>query len=76
MLPIAEALAKVSTIVGVVTRPDAPKGRGKLMQPPPLKVWAASRGLQVLQPTDLRAVPFLESFRGMQPDLVLTAAYG
>ncbi len=76
MRPVAESLANVSTIVGVVTRPDAPKGRGKAMQPPPLKVWAASRGVQVLQPADLRADVFLKPLRGMQADLVLTAAYG
>lgn len=76
MLPIAETLASVSRIVGVVTRPDAPKGRGKAMQPPPLKVWAAAKGFQVLQPTDLRATGFLELLRGMQADMVVTAAYG
>lgn len=76
MRPIAETLASVSRVVGVVTRPDAPKGRGKTLQSPPLKMWAASKGIQVLQPTDLRAEIFLEPLRGMRADLVLTVAYG
>ena len=41
-------------VVGVVTQPDKPKGRGYELQPPPVKVYATERGIPVYQPTTLK----------------------
>ena len=41
-------------IVGVVTQPDKPRGRGNIMTPPPVKVYAESVGIPVYQPTTLK----------------------
>ncbi len=63
-------------IVGVVTQPDKPQGRGKRLQSPPVKELAASYGLLVLQPERVRDESFLQLFRGLNPDLVAVAAFG
>lgn len=63
-------------VVGVVTQPDRPKGRKRTLTPPPVKELALSRGLSVFQPEKLRHPDAVEQIRQMQPDLIVTAAYG
>ncbi len=63
-------------LVGVVTQPDRPQGRGKILQPPPVKVLALAQGLPVLQPARVGSEAFLQTFRQLAPDLVVLAAYG
>ena len=45
-------------ICGVVTQPDKPKGRGYALLPPPVKVYAAEKGIPVYQPATLRDEAF------------------
>lgn len=63
-------------VVGVVTQPDKPKGRGYAMQPPPVKVFATERGLPVYQPETLRNGAFDEELRSLAPDVIVVVAYG
>jgi len=63
-------------VIGVVTQPDRPQGRGRTMAPPPVKVLAEGLGLTVLQPEKVRTPDFLETFRRLTPDLVIVAAFG
>ncbi|MDI9569336.1 MAG: methionyl-tRNA formyltransferase [Pseudomonadota bacterium] len=63
-------------IVGVVTQPDKPRGRGRRLQPPPTKELAAAHELLILQPERVRDESFLQLFRGLNPDLVTVAAFG
>lgn len=63
-------------IVGVVTQPDRPRGRGKRMVPSPVKEWAQEKGLKVLQPLRARDEEFIERIKSLSPDLIVTAAYG
>jgi len=63
-------------VVGVVTQPDRPKGRDLKLQPSPVKVLGLSAKLPVLQPERARSAEFLEVLRGLQPDLIVVAAYG
>lgn len=63
-------------VVGVVTQPDKPKGRGRRLQPSPVKDLAEENGLLVLQPDQVRDESFLQIFRGLNPDLVVVAAFG
>lgn len=65
-------------IVGVVTRPDRPKGRGQHLIPSPVKVFAQSHRLPVLQPERVRNMDreFIDLFRQLAPDLVVVAAFG
>ncbi len=63
-------------IVGVVTQPDKPKGRGYTLMPPPVKVKAEELGLPVYQPERVRGEEFAELLSSLSPDLILVVAYG
>ncbi len=63
-------------VVGVVTQPDKPKGRGYAMQPPPVKVFAAERGLPVYQPETLKNGAFDAELAALAPDVIVVVAYG
>jgi methionyl-tRNA formyltransferase len=64
------------SVIGVVTQPARPKGRGKQLAPPPLKVFAEAHHLSILQPEHVRSPEFLELFRRLAPDLVVVVAFG
>lgn len=63
-------------VVAVVTQPDRPKGRKRVLTPPPVKVEAELRGIPVLQPEKLRHADSVAALRKLKPDLIVTAAYG
>ena len=63
-------------IVGVVTQPDKPKGRSYKMTPPPVKVYAEEKGLDVYQPVTLKDEAFKEELEALDPDIIIVAAYG
>ncbi|MBN2438182.1 MAG: methionyl-tRNA formyltransferase [Deltaproteobacteria bacterium] len=63
-------------VIGVVTQPDRPQGRGQTLAPPPVKTAAEVLGIPVLQPGNVRHPDFLETFRTLAPDLVIVAAFG
>ena len=63
-------------LVAVVTRPDAPAGRGQHQVRSPVGAWADERGLPVLTPAKPREPEFLETLRGLAPDCVPVVAYG
>ncbi|MEP3390589.1 MAG: methionyl-tRNA formyltransferase, partial [Reichenbachiella sp.] len=62
-------------IVGVITAPDRPKGRGKKLQGTPVKEYAESVGIQVLQPTNLKSEEFLSDLRDLKADLQIVVAF-
>ncbi len=63
-------------VVAAVTQPDKPKGRGNKLTAPPVKEFAIKNGIQVLQPAKIKTLEFVEQIRELQPDLLITAAYG
>ncbi|OLO40841.1 methionyl-tRNA formyltransferase [Alkalihalophilus pseudofirmus] len=63
-------------IVGVVTQPDRPKGRKRVLTPPPVKVEAVLHGLTVLQPEKIKEKEELAKVLALEPDLIVTAAFG
>jgi len=76
-VPSLEALIGAGhEIVLVVTQPDRPKGRKKTLTPPPVKDAALLRGLPVEQPERLRSSNTVARISELQPDLIVTAAYG
>ena len=76
-VPALQALLEgPDDIIGVVCQPDKPKGRGKKLSPPPVKMVALQHDLPVLQPTSIRTDEFLDQVREMDPDLIVVAAYG
>ena len=63
-------------VVGVVTQPDKPKGRGKTMLPTPVKEEAMKHGFPVFQPVKVRDPEFQEVLEGLEPDIIVVAAFG
>ena len=64
------------SVIGVVTQPDRPKGRGQGLTASPIKILALASGIDVLQPEKASAPEFIETLRGLQPDLIVVVAYG
>lgn len=62
--------------VGVVTRPDRPRGRGRKTSPSPVRRFAEARGYRVLTPPSPRSQVFLDEVRAMQPEISVVVAYG
>ena len=63
-------------VVGVVTQPDKPRGRGYNLQPPPVKVYAMEQGLAVYQPETLKNGAFDDTLKALAPDVIVVVAYG
>ncbi|MGM9681368.1 MAG: methionyl-tRNA formyltransferase [Eubacteriales bacterium] len=63
-------------VIGAVTQPDKPKGRGYTLTPPPVKVAAIEAGIPVFQPETLKNEAFLPVLQKLNPDLIAVVAYG
>lgn len=63
-------------VVGVVTQPDKPKGRGRKLKPPPIKALAERHDIRVLQPAKIKTDQFYKELSELRPDLICVAAYG
>ncbi len=63
-------------VVGVVTRPDEPRGRGLGTEPSAVGALAARRGIPTLKPIKIRTPEFLSELKAFEPDLLVVAAYG
>jgi methionyl-tRNA formyltransferase len=75
--PTLEALlASRHQVLGVVTQPDRPKGRGQKLIATPVKSIALKAGLPVYQPEKIRDPAFLKILESLRPELMVVAAYG
>ena len=63
-------------IIAAVTQPDRPVGRKKVMTPPPVKVEALKHNIPVYQPEKIRKSEELQQIIALQPDVIVTAAFG
>src|ERR1043165_1050429 len=71
-----DALVKAGcTIIGVITAPDKPAGRGMQLQQSAVKKYALEHGLKVLQPEKLKDPVFLEELASLQADLQVIVAF-
>jgi methionyl-tRNA formyltransferase len=76
-LPPLHALVEEGhEVVGVVTQPDRPAGRGRGVHPSPVKEAAAALGIPVLQPERARGDEFLAQLRALDPEISVVVAYG
>lgn len=76
-LPSLRALrASGHEVVAVVSRPDAPVGRGRRVAPSPVAEHAAAHGVEVLKPAKVRDPGFLERLRAIGPECCAVVAYG
>ena len=76
-VPSLEALLKSDDqVVGVVTQPDRPKGRGQEVIPSPVKAVCQREGIPVLQPLKMKDPAFLDALRVWKPDIIAVTAFG
>ncbi|MBI5011173.1 MAG: methionyl-tRNA formyltransferase, partial [Bacteroidia bacterium] len=62
-------------VVGVVTVPDKPAGRGRTLQKSPVKIFAESSYIQILQPSNLKDPDFVNTLIGLKPDIFIVVAF-
>ncbi|MBA3074107.1 MAG: methionyl-tRNA formyltransferase [Anaerolineae bacterium] len=72
---ILESLVTKYKVVGVVTQPDRPAGRGKVLTSPPVKVLADQLGIATIQPERLKDEAFAQ-LQAWNPDVIVVAAFG
>ena len=70
------SLCREFSVVGVLTQPDKPKGRGYTLTPPPIKVEAEKLGIPVYQPETLKDFAIKELLEELSPDVIAVVAYG
>lgn len=76
-LPSLEALLTAGEeVLGVVTQPDRPRGRGQRVSPAPVKELALSWNLPVLQPQRLKDAALVQELTALRPELIIVVAYG
>jgi methionyl-tRNA formyltransferase len=73
--PLKALLDSGFTVCAVVTAPDKPAGRGKKLQSSAVKEFALSQGIKVLQPEKLKDQLFLETLKGLEPDIQVVVAF-
>lgn len=75
--PILTALVEEGyDVLAVVTQPDRPVGRKKILTPPPVKEAALAHGIEVLQPKKISGSPEMERLIALEADVIVTAAFG
>jgi len=75
-VPTLKTLSEQYSVVALICQPDRPAGRGRASRPPATKVFAVEAGIPVLQPDRLRDAEVISHIAGLQPELVVVAAYG
>jgi methionyl-tRNA formyltransferase len=75
-LPALRILAENVPVVGVVTQPDRPAGRGRTLTPPPVKSLAQELNLPLIQPRRLREPESMSQLKQWKPELIVVAAFG
>ena len=75
-VPSLNALFGAHEVVGVVTRPDRPRGRGQKVTSSPVKIAATAHGTQILQPSRLSEPDWLKDIAALRADIAVVAAYG
>lgn len=72
---LARLIATGAAIVGVVTGPDKPRGRGQKLQPTPVKELALRHAIPLLQPASVKDPAFADAVRALEPDLAVVVAF-
>lgn len=76
-LPCLEALHQSKhQLLAVYTQPDRPSGRGRKVQPSPIKAWATTHDIAVYQPVNFKSAEAREALASLKPDLIVVIAYG
>ena len=75
-VPVLDALLKEGyKVVGVITAPDKPAGRGRKLHESAVKRYASAKGLKILQPTNLKSEAFQDELRALNANLQIVVAF-
>ena len=75
-VPTLEALVNGGfEVIGAVSQPDKPRGRGHHLMPTPVKAYAESQGIAVYQPATLKGEEFAELLARLDPEVIVVVAY-
>ena len=75
-VPTLNALIENHEVMAVISQPDKPKGRGKHLQPTPVKMAAEAANIPVYQPEKIKAPDFIEKLKTIEADVFVVVAYG
>lgn len=77
-VPCLKALTEIERVdvVGVVTQPDRPRGRGHKLTPSPVKSFATEHGIDVYQPERVKTDEFVTTLKKIAPDIIVVVAFG
>ncbi len=76
-VPTLDSLVKNGyDVIGAVTQPDKPRGRGYQLTPPPVKVYATEKNIPVYQPATLKGEEFAALLADIDPEVIVVVAYG
>lgn len=75
-VPTLKALIERHEVLAVISQPDKPKGRGKKLQPTPVKIAAEEAGIPVYQPERIKDPAFMETLKNIGADVFVVVAYG
>lgn len=75
-VPSLKILHESQEIVCVVTQPDKPKGRGRKLQPSPVKIFAQENNLPILQPPKIKLPEVVAELKNFRADLIVVVAFG
>jgi len=75
-LPTLRALAANHDVPLVVSQPDRPAGRKRVMTPTPIAAWSQPHGIETIKPDNVNDEPHLEKIRQLEPDAMVIVAFG
>jgi len=76
-VPSLEALNQSPhRVLQVITQPDRPKGRGKKIEPPPIKKKAKALGIDIMQPSSINSLECIDRIQSFHPDFLVVVAFG
>lgn len=73
---LAALRASLHTVVGIVTQPDRPAGRGRKISAAPVAEFARAQGMSLIQPPTLKDDTVVDTIRALQPECIVVVAYG
>lgn len=75
-VPCLNSIHREYEVIAVYSQPDKPKGRGKKVQPTPVKKSACEKNIPVFQPDNLKSDEAYEELKALKPDCIVVVAYG
>ncbi len=75
-IPSLDILCRSYEIVGIVTQPDRPAGRGRALRPSAVKSWGLSNNVKIIEPQQVKAPDVIDQIKAWDPDAIIVAAYG